>query len=193
MLPYAGMNDHVLFDWESYNPQDRAVLCFLRNDTELLLIHKKRGLGAGKINGPGGKQDPGETLQEAAIRETREETGLEPTAPRHQGVLRFAFADGYQLEVHIFLADRWSGEMRETDEATPFWTRQEEIPYDRMWEDDRYWLPRVLLGHTVEAEMLFEDDRMIFWDLRFSDGIRFRGTAGESANSPALHQPSARG
>ena len=42
-------------DWESWEPEQVATLLFVIKDTEVLLIHKKRGLGAGKINGPGGK------------------------------------------------------------------------------------------------------------------------------------------
>ncbi len=163
------------FNWKSYQPTEQAVLCFLRSDQRILLIHKKRGLGAGKINGPGGKRELPESLQETACRETREEVGMDPTNPSHAGILRFAFSNGYLLEVHVFLATEWTGQMTETDEAVPFWVHETEIPWDRMWQDDRYWLPKVLAGATVEGEMFFEDDRMTWWDLRFSDGVRDRG------------------
>ncbi|SIQ65417.1 8-oxo-dGTP diphosphatase [Alkalispirochaeta americana] len=156
-------------DWSSYRPDDTAVLCFLRKPGWLLLIRKKRGLGAGKINGPGGKTEPGETPRDTAIRETREEVGLIPSEPRHQGALRFAFADGYRLEVHIFTATSWEGSLCETDEALPFWCPQEEIPYTEMWEDDILWLPAVLEGKSVEGEMFLRGDSLEFWDLRCSD------------------------
>ena len=58
--------------------EQQATLCYLLKDDEVLLIRKKRGIGAGKINGPGGKVDPGETPLEAAVRETREEVGVTP-------------------------------------------------------------------------------------------------------------------
>ncbi|WP_245874079.1 8-oxo-dGTP diphosphatase [Alkalispirochaeta sphaeroplastigenens] len=156
-------------DWERYRPHDTAVLCFLCTPHSLLLIRKKRGLGAGKINGPGGKTEPGETPREAAIRETREEVGLVPIEPRYQGVLRFAFADGYRLEVQIFTATAWEGLLCETDEALPFWCPRESIPYEEMWEDDILWLPAVLEGETVEGEMFLRGDSLEFWDLRRVD------------------------
>jgi len=53
------MERRLPFDWASYTPQDRAVLCFLRDHERVLLIRKKRGLGAGKINAPGGKSESG--------------------------------------------------------------------------------------------------------------------------------------
>ncbi|MFP4153420.1 MAG: 8-oxo-dGTP diphosphatase [Alkalispirochaeta sp.] len=168
------------YDWEQFTPDDEAVLCFLRRTgsagtAEVLLIEKKRGLGAGKVNGPGGKREGGETLQETAVRETEEEVGLKPVDPKHCGVLRFFFVDGYALEVHLFIARKWAGTLVETAEAIPFWVDEDRIPYDRMWEDDLYWLPKVLAGTAVEGEMVFDGDTMITWDLRYSDGTRRTG------------------
>ncbi|HEY5036239.1 MAG TPA: NUDIX domain-containing protein, partial [Chthoniobacterales bacterium] len=59
-----------MIDWNSWQPQQRANLCFIVRGDEVLLIRKKRGFGAGKINGPGGKVEPGETALGAALRET---------------------------------------------------------------------------------------------------------------------------
>jgi 8-oxo-dGTP diphosphatase len=171
------------FDWDTYAPADHAVLCFLRRvapetrEPEVLLIRKLRGLGAGKINGPGGKLEAGETPVDTAIRETSEEVGLTPENPEIRGTLRFAFADGYHLGVDIFQATRWSGTMVSTPEAIPFWVPEDKIPYSDMWADDRVWLPRVLSGLTVDAWMTFDGDVMTSWDLEFSDGSRLIGTA----------------
>ena len=67
----------------------RATLLFLidRSTDSVLLIRKKRGIGAGKINAPGGKIDPGETPAECAVRETREEVGLDLSDARLLGRL----------------------------------------------------------------------------------------------------------
>ncbi|MEM6822896.1 MAG: NUDIX domain-containing protein, partial [Verrucomicrobiota bacterium] len=73
------------FPIQNWEPVQRAVLCFVFRDDEVLLIEKKRGLGAGKINGPGGKIDPGETALESAIRETQEEVGITPDSPKACG------------------------------------------------------------------------------------------------------------
>lgn len=168
--------------WNEFSPADRAVLCFLRDRSSseapsILLIEKKRGLGAGKVNAPGGKLDPGETPRDAAIRETEEEVGLVPEELTHHGVLRFIFTNGYHLEVHVFLSYRWRGTLTETDEAAPFWVAESDIPYERMWEDDRLWLPSVLRDRIVDAEMLFDDDHIVTWDIRFSDGERLVGSS----------------
>jgi 8-oxo-dGTP diphosphatase len=60
----------VNIDWHTWQPGVRATLMFIIDEMkrEVLLIRKKRGLGAGKINGPGGKMDPGETSVQCAVR-----------------------------------------------------------------------------------------------------------------------------
>lgn len=155
---------HPEFDaisWETWSPNDQATLCFVLQNRQILLIEKKRGLGKGKVNGPGGKFDPGENAVECAIRETREELGITPTHLEERGLLRFQFTNGYGLEAHIFLARGHEGEAVETDEAVPLWTDLDLIPYRRMWADDVLWLPHVLNGKRVKGDFLFEDEVML--------------------------------
>jgi 8-oxo-dGTP diphosphatase len=148
-------------DWAHWHPQQRATILFVRDTGRILLIHKKRGLGAGKINGPGGRIEAGETPLQAAIRETQEELCITPHAPRLRGELCFQFVDGLSLHVHVFMATGWTGTPTETDEAIPLWVDEADIPYDRMWADDRHWLPRMLRGETFHGRFLFDDDTML--------------------------------
>ncbi|HOS65982.1 MAG TPA: 8-oxo-dGTP diphosphatase [Candidatus Latescibacteria bacterium] len=149
-------------DWEKWAPKDRAVLTFIRCDGRLLLIVKKRGLGQGKVNAPGGRLEPGETPEQAAVRETREEVGLTPSGLRSVGHLDFAFMDGYSLSCCVFTADGYDGTLTETDEAAPFWCAESDIPYDRMWADDRLWIPLMLDGKAFEGRFVFDGDRMLW-------------------------------
>ena len=147
-------------DWKTWTPRERANLCFIVKEGRVLLIRKKRGLGAGKINAPGGKIEPGETALESAIRETREEVGVVPLEPEKRGELCFQFADGYSLSCEVFLAKDFSGEPVETAEATPFWQPLDAIPYDEMWEDDRHWLPLLLEEKPFCGYFTFEGEAM---------------------------------
>jgi 8-oxo-dGTP diphosphatase len=148
-------------DWTNWLPREYANLCFIVKGGRVLLIRKKRGLGAGKINGPGGKLEPGETALAAAVREVREEIGVTPLAVQERGVLRFQFVDGYSLHCVVFVAADYEGELRETEEATPFWVAIGDVPYPEMWEDDRHWLPQVLAGQRFEGWFVFDGDRML--------------------------------
>jgi 8-oxo-dGTP diphosphatase len=148
-------------DWATWEPKERATLLFVIRDGQILLIRKKRGLGAGKINGPGGRLEPGETPVEAAVREIREELGVEVLSPTLRGELHFQFVDGYSLLCSVFTAPDCLGEAIETPEAVPLWTPLDAIPYHEMWEDDARWLPGVLEGRNFRGFFVFEDDKML--------------------------------
>ena len=147
----------------------RATLLFVERGEEVLLIHKKRGLGAGKVNAPGGKIDPGETPVQAAIREVQEEVGLQVSDPEEMGVLRFQFINGDRLALHctVFRSKHFTGEPYATPEADPFWCRIDAVPYDKMWEDDHHWLPGMLDGQRFDADFIFDDEAMLWKDLRW--------------------------
>lgn len=154
-------------EWQDWRPQERATLCFVVRAGQILLIRKKRGLGAGKINGPGGRLEPGETAAQAAIRETREELGVTPVDVSFRGELYFQFVDGYALQCSVFTAPDCLGEPIETEEAVPHWTPVDQIPYGEMWADDVLWLPGMLAGKKFHAFFDFDGETLlrkeIFW------------------------------
>jgi 8-oxo-dGTP diphosphatase len=152
-------------DWATWKPEQRATLLFVVRDDEVLLIRKKRGLGAGKINGPGGRIDPGETPLECAVREVQEELRVTPTGVREAGELRFQFVDGLSIHGFVFVASDCVGEAQETDEAIPRWTKLDAIPYDEMWQDDVLWIPLMLAGRPFDGRFLFDGDDMLDQDL----------------------------
>ena len=157
-------------EWIDWTPTMRATLMFVldRDRGEVLLIRKKRGIGQGKINGPGGKMDPGETPMECAVRETQEELGVTALNPVKHGELWFEFTDGLKMLVHVFLAEAYEGVARETDEAVPRWTPLSELPFEEMWEDDRYWLRELLVeGATFTGRFRFDGEVMEDGEMRW--------------------------
>jgi 8-oxo-dGTP diphosphatase len=159
-------------DWARWTRKDTATLLFVIQNGRTLLIRKKRGLGAGKINAPGGRVEPGERPIDAAIREVREELGVTALAPRERGTLAFEFVDGYRLFCHVFSSDRCEGEPVETDEAIPLWTALDAIPYEQMWADDALWLPKMLAGYRFEGRFVFDGDRLLSHELTLHDPAR---------------------
>lgn len=163
MEPATSLQD---IDWLNWTPQQKATLLFVIRDGEVLLIHKKRGLGAGKINGPGGRIEPGETPAQGAVREVQEELCVTPVGVQHSGELFFQFVDGLSLHVHVFRAGGCEGEPQETDEATPLWAKTDAVPYDQMWQDDPYWLPLMMSGTPFRGFFLFDQDRLLDWKMQ---------------------------
>lgn len=154
-------------DWSIWTPRESATLIFVIKDGQILLIRKKRGLGAGKINGPGGRIDPGETPEQCAIREAQEELHITPREVTFAGELFFQFTDGYSLHGFVYRAGDYDGTPTETGEAAPLWTPLNRIPYPEMWADDEYWLPHMLAGRRFSGRFLFDGDSMLGYDLNF--------------------------
>lgn len=152
-------------DWARWRAVDTATLVFVIRDDEILLIDKKRGLGKGKVNGPGGKVDPGETVEQCAIRECQEELAIEVSALEVLGEHLFQFVDGYSIHCFVYRTREFLGTPTESPEAAPRWTRIEDIPYELMWEDDSIWLPLLLDGKAFRARWIFDKDRMLDYQL----------------------------
>lgn len=141
----------------------QVTLCFLLRDGEICLAMKKRGFGAGKWNGMGGKVSADETLEEATIRELEEEAAVVAKTENLELVatIQFIFPQSkadWTQEVHVFFIREWSGEPTETEEMAPRWFALADIPYDSMWIDDPIWLPKVLDGKKINASFYLSED-----------------------------------
>jgi len=154
-------NAFAAIDWDAWSPVERATLLFVVRDAHILLMNKKRGLGAGKINGPGGRVEPGESPRAAAIREVQEELRVTPIGVSRRGDLYFQFTNGHSIHGMVFRADDCNGQPQETEEAIPLWTPVDHIPYDKMWADDRLWLPLLLENRRFAGRFLFDNDVML--------------------------------
>jgi 8-oxo-dGTP diphosphatase len=149
-------------------PLRSTCLCLLTRDSgddrgrEVLLGHKKTGLGLGKIVGLGGHVEPGESPAEAAAREVKEESGLHVPVGALSELAHVTFLfparPSWDMDVVVFASDAWSGEAAETEEIRPEWFPVTALPFDGMWEDARHWLPRVLAGERLSAIFSYAPD-----------------------------------
>ncbi|KAL3665145.1 hypothetical protein V7S43_009775 [Phytophthora oleae] len=162
-------------------PRKLLTLAFLVRDgaasQQVLLGMKKRGFGMGKWNGFGGKVEPSDaSIAAAAAREVEEEANvtvnvgdLEP-----RGVLLFSFEQAKEvMEVHVFLTQQFSGEPSESEEMKPQWYDVAGIPFKSMWADDRFWLPHVLSGKSVNGHFHFsaDEDTLLDQELEVSECV----------------------
>lgn len=144
-----------------------VCVCYILRETasggyEVLLGEKKKGLGLGKMVGPGGKLEPSETPAQAVVREVLEESGL---SVREEdlvalGRIRYEFPSrpAWSQVSWVFATHVWQGEIVESDELLLRWHAVEEIPFDRMWDDAKHWLPDALDGEYCERRFVFGPD-----------------------------------
>ncbi|MES2092600.1 MAG: NUDIX domain-containing protein [Actinomycetota bacterium] len=127
---------------------------------EVLLGRKRFGLGEGNLVGPGGKIEPGETAEQAIVREVYEETSLELGRVELVGELTysFPFAPNWSQKSWVFLGREWAGVAQESEELTPDWHPVADIPTQRMWDDARFWVRDALAGRFVTATFEFGED-----------------------------------
>ena len=159
------MNKVSEIDWDTWKAEVPATLVFVIRDGEILLIDKKTGLGKGKVNGPGGKVEKGESPEACAIRECSEELGITVSNLQYCGQHRFQFVDGLTIHVWVYKTTDFEGVPTESIEARPLWVSLDEIPYDQMWEDDGIWLPMLLRGERFQGRWIFDGDRMLDYEL----------------------------
>ncbi len=156
-------------DWNEWYGEMPATLMFIVKDGKVLLIEKLRGIGMGKINGPGGKIDPGETPEQCVVRECQEELHITPINPVKMGELWFSMSDIPDIHCHVFTASEYSGVPTQTEEAIPMWFPIQEIPWERMWEDDQHWLPQMLEGQKFLGKFIFDGEKMLWKEVVFGE------------------------
>lgn len=129
-----------------------------------------RGISKGKWNAPGGKIEAGESPEENARREVREETGLRVRNLFYHGVINFFMGGGRKLDigVHLFSTRRFQGKMTSTDEGEVRWFGVAEIPFAEMWDDDRYWIQLMLAGRRFNAKFYYDqaNRKVIEYEIR---------------------------
>jgi 8-oxo-dGTP diphosphatase/2-hydroxy-dATP diphosphatase len=135
-------------------------LLFIVDGEKVLLGKKKVRFGAGYWNGFGGGVEEGETIEQSACRETKEECGLvvQPDELKKVAHINFIFESKreYDHDVHVFVTNKFSGEPVESDEMQPQWHELTNLPISVMWPSDQHWVPQVLQQHkTIEAVCVF--------------------------------------
>jgi len=136
----------------------QLTLVYIRHGGKVLLGLKKRGFGAGKYNGFGGKIKGYETPEECGIREVGEESGIKVKALRYRGLINYTYDSlPYPMAVYVYDVPWNKEEPIESEEMKPIWFDESNVPLEKMWADDEHWLREMFSTElTLEASFRFE-------------------------------------
>ena len=118
-------------------------LVHLEKDGCYLMLHRVRkdnDENRDKWVGIGGKFEPGESPEECAVREVREETGLTMRSWSYRGIVTFVSDEWGTEYMHLFHSTDFSGELRDCDEGELEWVDKERLLTLPIWEGDRIFL-----------------------------------------------------
>ena len=91
-------------------------------DKVVAQIRKKNWAG---IAFPGGHVEHGESFTDSVIREVYEETGLKIESPILCGIDNWMCDDGSRYVILLYKTNKFTGELRSSDEGEVFWTTLE--------------------------------------------------------------------
>ena len=133
------------------------TLCIIYQHPKVLLGMKKRGFGTGRWNGFGGKVEEGESIEEGALRELKEECTLEAIEIDKVGIINCEYKDdSMEMEMHIFRINKFKGEPKESEEMRPEWFYIDEIPFSQTLSTTSFWMPMFLKGRKFKGRFLLD-------------------------------------
>ena len=123
-------------------------LCMVYDHAGNILVQDRRAQDWPGLCFPGGHVEPGESFVESVIREVWEETGLTIENPILCGTKQFQTRRGERYVVLFYKTDRFSGELKSSDEGEVFWIPRTDLEKYQMVED------------FLDMVKVFEDDSL---------------------------------
>ncbi len=142
----------------------KTVICYLEKGDKVLMLYrnkKENDLNGGKYIGVGGHIEKGETIEDAVIREVKEETNLDIVRLDYFGKVMF-YIDDYTEEMYVFTSSEFTGELSECDEGTLYWVDKNKILDLPLWEGDKYFIELIKSDiRDFELCLTYKNDKLI--------------------------------
>ena len=148
-----------------------GTLCYIKKNNKTLMLHrvkKENDMHKNKWNGLGGKLIPGESPEECVIREIKEESGLNIKTPSLKGIITFPKFDNIEdWLVFVFIANKFSGDLIDSDEGNLKWIDDSDLLNLNMWEGDRIFIPWLSKNELFSAKFYYSNNNYIKHEVIF--------------------------
>lgn len=145
-----------------------TTLCYIRYEDEYLMLYrnkKENDLNEGKWIGIGGKLELGETIDECAMREIFEETGIRIKEEQLEniGVVHFRSDKWDDEEMYLYTVKLYSKpELSDCDEGTLHWIHADKLLALPTWEGDRVFLEAMFAGKkNIDITLRYEGEKLV--------------------------------
>ena len=150
----------------------KTTLWVIVKGDKIFLWEKKRGFAKWVLNWVWWKREWNETMDDCMKREANEEIWIDIIKQEKVWLMYFYFEDKpeWNLVVYLYNIFDYDWDIVESEEIKPFWFDLNNIPYDKMWEFDKVWLPRILYWEKdIEYKVWYDTDN---WKLLRFDKIK---------------------
>ena len=141
-----------------------TVLCYIEKDNKYLMLYrnkKNNDLNEGKWLGIGGHIEKGESIEQALLREVKEETGLTLLSYKKRGYIKFV-NDDYEEEMYLFTGSSFEGSLIDCVEGELHWIDKDKIFELSLWEGDIYFLKPLINGEEYfSIDLIYSKDKLI--------------------------------
>ena len=143
----------------------KSSLIYIEKDESYLMLHrvsKQNDPNKDKWIGVGGKFENGETPEECAAREMKEETGLVAKRLEYRGIVHFESDKWESEEMHLFTCREFEGKQTPCDEGKLEWVKKADVPSLNLWEGDRVFLKKLANEEPFfELKLIYEGEKLI--------------------------------
>ncbi len=150
-----------------------ATLCYLVDEKQnaTLMLHrvkKDNDYHRGKWNGLGGKFEPGESPEECAIREIKEECGLTIKNLNMKGFITFPLFDGNEdWYVFLFTTTEFEGDLIISNEGDLAWIPNDKLLEINLWPGDKHFIPWLFEEKFFSAKFNYKNGEFLDYEVHF--------------------------
>ncbi|TDT60943.1 NUDIX domain-containing protein [Fonticella tunisiensis] len=139
--------------------QKVAAICYIVKYGKTLMLDRVKEPFSGYLVAPGGKKENNEDILSCIKREMYEETGIDIKEPELKVVTTEIGPDNYNWILYIFICDKFTGEVKESNEGKLVWVDIDRLDEERLNKIDKDLLPYVFSNKKYLIYLSYDEQK----------------------------------